>query len=685
MKKISLLITYIFLILTANSQTDTSLINSNNKVKIDGKDYYIHRVEKKQTLYSISKLYNVSTKTIIENNLNVKESIAIGQFLKIPVIKNPIIKNDNYLFHIIKKGETIYTLSKIYNVKIKDLYEYNPNSKEYISVGDTIKITKIINNSTSEHDIAKNDEYVNHKVEKKQTLYAISKLYDVKIKKIKKANPELYERELQEGEVIKIPKKRNNKAPKTDKDNNNFKFHKVEKKQTLYAISILYDVKIRQIKKANPELKNNSIIEGQIIKIPVKNADILKENVVITDTISKPVELPYIDTIIHPCNDYHYTNQVFNIALMLPFYTNINDTLGLCDSLIHKKTNKIYSKSKIFLEFYQGILLSIEKLKEQNVSVNLYVYDTQNDTMQVKSIIQKKELEKMDLIIGPVYSSNLQIVSKFAKENQINIVSPLSLKNSFLINNPYAFQVSPPLYTQIEYTSEYLNSFKSKNFLVIHDGKNPNTNLLSEFKTEFFKTISKTDHQDYNYTEIYYYQKEDSLVEANLSSTSKNIIIIPSESRAFVSDIIAKLNAFSKNYDITLFGRPHWVRFDNIQPENFHNLQTQIFTNSYIDYKKENVKNFVKNFRTTFQTEPTKFSFQAFDISYYFINALKQYGKDFKYCLQSFDIPLLETKFHFEKKNNKSGYENKALYIVTYNKDYDVVITSSLPKKPEQK
>ena len=686
MKKIIFIFISLFIILhssTLYGQKKTAL-NKNNKVKIDGKDYYIHKVEKTQTLYSISKLYNVPIKTIIENNLNVKESISIGQFLKIPIVKNFTDNDQNnkkdYLYHIIKKGETVYTLSKIYNVNIEDIYINNPNSKDYISVGDTIKIPKIVNNSTNKHEINVNNGYLNHKVEKKQTLYAISKLYDVKIKQIKKINPELNKRELQEGEVIKIPKKISKKDPEIVNEKNNFKLHKVERKQTLYAISKLYGVKVRQIKKVNPELKNNSIKEGQIIKIPDFTTYKKEETLVKIDTIAKPVELPYIDTIIHPCNDFNYTNQVFNVALMLPFYTNINDTLGLSDSLNIGKRNKIYSKSKIFIEFYQGVLLSIEKLKEQNVSINLYVYDTQNDTTQVKNIIQKNELKTMDLIIGPVYSSNLQIVSKFAKKNKINIVSPLSLKNSFLIDNPYAFQVSPTLYTQIEYTSEYLNNFPSKNFLVIHDGNNPNTNLLSNFKTKFFETISKSDHKDYNYTEIYYYYKEDSLVEANLSSSSKNIIIIPSESRAFISDIIAKLNAFSNNYDITLFGRPHWIRFDNIQPENFHNLQTQIFTNSYIDYKKENVKNFVKTFRTTFKTEPTKFSFQAFDISYYFINALKQYGKNFQYCLKTFDIPLLETKFCFEKKGVNSGYENKALYIVTYNKNYDVVITSSLPK-----
>lgn len=685
MEKNKFIIIYLLLLFSVfslNAQTDNALNRSNNKVNIDGKEFYIHAVEKGQTLYSISKLYNVSIDTIIYNNLNVKAGIQVGQFLKIPIInkKNKITeKNDKFIYHIIKKGQTIFSLSKQYNVEIESIYQYNPKSRNYIGIGDTIKIPQEFKNI--KHKVNENDKnFTYHKVEKKQTLYSISKLYDIKIKQIKKANPELYKRELQEGEVIKIPKKNKNKKFEIKNDNKKYLYHKVEKKQTLYAISKLYDIKVRQIKKANPELKNNSIKEGQIIKIPVKKDFELEATNFNVDTITKPTDLELTDTISHPCNIFHYTNQVFNVALMLPFYTNINDTLGLSDTLVQQRNNEIYSKSNIFIEFYQGVLLAVEKLKEQNVSLNLYVYDTQNDTSQVKNILQNNDLKKMDLIIGPVYSSNLQIVSRFAKKNKINIVSPLSLKDTFLINNPYAFQVSPTLSAQIKYISEYLNSLSAKNFIVIHDGNNANTDYLSNFKTKLFDTISKSNTKDYNYTEIYYYNNEDSLIQANLSPTSKNIIIIPSESRAFVSDIVAKLNAFSKNYDITLFGRPHWVRFDNIQPENFHNLQTQLFTNSYIDYSKENVKNFVKKFRTAFKTEPTKFSFQAFDISYYFINALKNYGNDFQYCLKSFDVPLLETKFNFVRKNEKSGFENTALYIIKYDKNYNVVITATLPK-----
>ncbi len=698
MQKNKFILIYLFLLLSVlsiNAQTDTVLIKSNNKVIIDGKKYYIHTVRKGQTLYSISKLYNVSIETIINNNLNVKEDIKIGQFLKIPILKTQnkitevINKKDRFFYHLIEKGQTIYSLSKKYNVPIAEIYKYNPKSQNYIEIGDTIKIPQEIENK--EPEIKKdNITYIYHKVEKKQTLYAISKLYDIKIKQIKKDNPELFERELQEREVIKIPQKIKNKEPEIKKDNITYIYHKVEKEQTLYAISKLYDIKVRQIKKANPELKNNSIQEGEIIKIPVKKSIELQASDINADTITKPIDLSFIDTVKHPCNNFYYTNQVFNVALMLPFYANVNDTLGLGEFgdsvVVQKNSNKIYSKSKIFIEFYQGALLSIEKLKEQNISINMYVYDTQNDTLQVKNIIsQNNDLKKMDLIIGPVYSSNLQIVAKFAKENQINIVSPLSLIDTFLINNPYAFQVSPPLSAQIKYTSEYLNSLTAKNFIIIHDGNNENSNLISEFKANLFKTISNSNTENYNYTEIYYYHNEDSLIQANLSPTLKNIIIIPSENRAFVSDIVAKLNAFSKNYDITLFGRPHWVRFDNIQPENFHNLQTQIFANSYIDYSKNDVKKFVKKFRTTFKTEPTKFSFQAFDISYYFINALKNYGKDFQYCLQSFDIQLLQTKFNFERKNRYSGFENTALYIITYDKNYNVVISSTLPNNQDIK
>ena len=76
--------------------------------------------------------------------------------------------------------------------------------------------------------------------------------------------------------------------------------------------------------------------------------------------------------------------------------------------------------------------MAINDLRELGISIDLFVYDTQRDSVTVDAIFRKHEMKKMDLIIGPVYSENFDIAANFANEHRINIVSPLSRKKELL-------------------------------------------------------------------------------------------------------------------------------------------------------------------------------------------------------------------------------------------------------------
>ena len=108
-----------------------------------------------------------------------------------------------------------------------------------------------------------------------------------------------------------------------------------------------------------------------------------------------------------------------------------------------KKGKVIYPKSRIFIEFYQGVLLAVEDLSKHNINLELIVYDTENDSVKTKSLVEKEEFSTLDMIIGPIYNENLKIVANKAKEYKINMVSPLSNHDDFLKENLYAYQVNP--------------------------------------------------------------------------------------------------------------------------------------------------------------------------------------------------------------------------------------------------
>ncbi|MEY3598672.1 MAG: D-gamma-glutamyl-meso-diaminopimelic acid endopeptidase CwlS precursor [Bacteroidota bacterium] len=124
--------------------------------KIDGVEYYMHKVEQGQTLYSISKLYNVGVKEIQKSNQLGTEGIQLGQILKVrkggsgmPHPTEQLVvpeQNNAYLnvpqgYHLVRPGETAYSIAMKYKISLEQLYAWNPGSEDGIGIDDQLKIS----------------------------------------------------------------------------------------------------------------------------------------------------------------------------------------------------------------------------------------------------------------------------------------------------------------------------------------------------------------------------------------------------------------------------------------------------------------------------------------------------------------------------------------------------------------
>jgi len=448
-------------------------------------------------------------------------------------------------------------------------------------------------------------------------------------------------------------------------------------------------------------LKKRVLQEGELIKIAKnKTSDLIFAKKISADTIKHEPERDvysfWKDSLILPSCPAQPIDTItkYKIAFFLPFYLNINDTLGKYKDVMVKengvyiletvlRTGRIkdivYPKSKIFIDFYQGALMALLDLKKMGISFDIYVFDTQNDSSHVAQLLKTNDLSGFDLFIGPIYGNNLQIIGDYAWEHQINIVSPLSLKKEFIEHNPYAFQVSPPFEVQMHHASDFLNEFDVKNYIVIHDGNNLDQEYISQFKQQLFAQMNQDNFNQIKYNEVFYYDARDSILKEVFTPGMKNIVIVPSSNQAFVTDVMGKLNGYSYEYDITIFGQPRWLRFENIELDNFHNTNTHIFSNSFIDYNKPNIINFVKNYRLQYKGEPNKYAFQGYDITKYFCLALNKYGKDFRKCIHMHHIDLLQTNFKFVPYTDQGGFQNTAIYILEYSKDYKLRKVAQFP------
>jgi LysM repeat protein len=675
---------------------------SNYKVSLGGKPYYIHIVRSGESLYAISKAYEVPLDTIRKDNLHLGDTLKLNQYIKIRIQNIEAPKTVQYIYHTVEKGDTPYNLAIKYNITIDQLYLDNPSAKLSIRLGDTLKIPVQSTNNSSKNivsteplKIAKDTSFVIHKAEKKQTLPEIAQLYRTTPDAIIAENSVLKEKPLQVGQTIKV------KVPANFQENNqNYFYHQVKKSETIYGIEHLYDIKEKNLYKLNPSLEDRMLQVGELIKIP-KNAqtDSLYTNsqAQIENELKRDQFATFKDSlIIAPCKNPGVDKKtVYKIALFLPLYLNVNDTIGKYLEIITKDAqgnetisivpksgkieDKVYPRSKIFIEFYQGALLALYDLKKMGINLDVRVIDTRNDSAYMVELMNKEKLDDYNLFIGPVFTEILNIVGDYAWEHHINIVSPLSVRSDFIEHNPYAFQVTPPFDVQMQYTADFLNEQDTKNFIVIHDGNNEDQEYITVFKKQLFAQMNKDNLGQLKYNEVYYYDAQDSILKDVFTPGIKNIVVVPSDNQAFVTDVMGKLNGYSYEYDITVIGQPKWLRFDNIETEHFYNTNTHILSNSYIDYQIPSVTDFVGKYRAYFKGEPDKYAFQGYDITKFFCIALNTYGKDFRKCQHSLNVDLLQTKMHFVPISNQGGYQNTAIYLLEFTKDYRLIKSESYP------
>ncbi|HPW67169.1 MAG TPA: LysM domain-containing protein, partial [Salinivirgaceae bacterium] len=134
-------IVIIFLLSVAYCYAQEQPTGRQNRVVISGKSYIIHIVKRGETLYNISKIYDIPYDSLTAANpLVLPTSLEIGYALKIPCFeadKKTVTETKDSIppYHIVQKGENIYRISLKYNIKPNDIYKLNPGSEVSISVG----------------------------------------------------------------------------------------------------------------------------------------------------------------------------------------------------------------------------------------------------------------------------------------------------------------------------------------------------------------------------------------------------------------------------------------------------------------------------------------------------------------------------------------------------------------------
>ena len=521
---------------------------------------------------------------------------------------------------------------------------------------------KAQNNSAPEIKISSKIEkiegvkYYIHTVETGQTLYSISKAYGVNAKDLIFENPELADG-INPGQRIKILYKEAKKQANSQSQVSNtsqFIYHTVEKQQTLYAISKLYGITVDELNKANPELSEGLKI-GQQLKIPQTTSKVDAA----LESKAAESDKPFISEIKKAVNQTQ--NKVLCVSLLLPFNTDEIDSVKFAKNT----RTAIPSKSYAAIEFYEGILLAIDSLKQLGLNLKLQVYDAPNDSAKIAEVLKHSSLKNSDLIIGPFHNVPAAMVAAYCKKNQILNCIPFAQQNKLLLGNSYAIKVSASSGTQVETIAEYIGKrYKKENIVLLHNGL-----LKEKSSVEVFKEKAKPLLGKDSLVEVIFKTSGAKGLQAKLSTTGNNIIFIPSNDQAFVTSLVNSLRIIKKDYQLTLFGMESWISFDNLDINTIQDLQLNIPSSGYVNFSSPSCLTMMKKYRSKFKTDPSKYAFQGYDCGLYFLQELMKAPKSFSEHLIAHPYTGLQNNFKLVETAVESGLENRAVFILQY-KDF---------------
>ena len=693
---------------------------SQKQVEILGVKYILHTVAKNETVFNLCQKYKVSQKDIMQANPGLSAILKSGTTVKIPVAEfapeskkqEPVTKaqsvaEEEYYYHKVAARQTLVTIAKQYGITANDLIRNNPELTKGITPGQVLKIPVSITNAEAQKaselsaDQAKNmdiSEYSVHPVVSGETLYSLEQRYGISHDDMLKFNPTL-QNGLKTGMKLKIPVKKTLIFEVKEDALHNAEIayakYRVEQGETLFSLASRFGVEVEDIKKANPSLLSRSLESGETILIPGKTIPIISNEYNTEIKHDQKIELvnsPEVN--VSDCSSEQVAKkQKYRAALLLPLYLSGNENpepasinkallmskISITRQLVVNPTDtavvfagvNIDQRAVGFLEFYEGALIALDSLQRMGMNVELNVFDVSNQKI-INALVQMDEFRDLNLIIGPVYPELQETVASFAAKNRIPMISPLASTGNFEQNNSWYFKVNPSREYQIEQTALYAaEDLRNKNFILLQlsgNSTSADAQLAQLCKEKLAVNARKNLFHEYNLP-----QQGINALKPLLADSAENIFIIPTDNEAQVSVAVTNLTALAEHYNIVLLGTQMLPKLKSIQTENYHRTRLRYLSPYLVDYNRPQVRRFVGRYREMYSAEPTQFSFQGFDVTYYFLSALYSYGKDFRHCLPDHNMELTQMNFNFEKSSPLGGYTNHSLFVTSYEHNFDVL------------
>lgn len=416
----------------------------------------------------------------------------------------------------------------------------------------------------------------------------------------------------------------------------------VKKKDTIFGIANKYNLTLPELMDANPEMKKEGYMlqKGATLFIPFGKdtakggtQTVANGNATKTSAVSSGTRVKHPNTV--------------NVGVMLPLHDVDGD-------------------GKRMVEYYRGILMACEKLKQQGISTNVHAWNVPIDA-DIRSTLVQDGASSCDLIFGPLYSKQVAPLAGFCKTYGIKMVIPFSITGDEVDRNKEFFQVyQAPESLNDASIKAFLNRFKNVHPIFIDC--NDTTSRKGIFTFGLRKELEK---RKITYSVTNVNSSLEYFAKAFVPS-KQNVVILNTGCSPQLTQVLNKLDEFSAKYPgavISLFGYTEWLMYAKYNLDRFYKYDTYIPSTFYYNANSARVIDLERRYNMWFhqpmQVAMPRFALTGYDHAMFFIQGVNKAGKDFTGAASQVNYQPVQTPLHFVK-TSKGGYRNQILQLIHY-------------------
>lgn len=549
-------------------------------------------------------------------------------------------KPENFISHKVKKRETIFGITRSYNITEKQLIEYNPLLEKVGLRKRMLLRIPVYNQQIKEVVVPEltiedksTQKYI---VKSKETKWRIAYNFKITISELEALNPKIKEG-LKAGQQILVPVATS--LTVSQSWNSNYNYYRVRPMDGYYRIEKKIGVTQLVLDSLNPQLSELGLQAGMVLRVPGEakgefriDNDLLVEKLSLLDSI----------------NEF----KAVNLSVLLPFKANEIEYDSIEDTQRLLQNRNLHT---ISAEFYSGVLLAADTLSKIGIQVKLNIFDTENSVSRLNQIINTNDLSESDAIIGPLIPSNYDFLSSKSKLMKTPKIAPLSTNSVSMRNAVFQSVTSKDFLRKrmIDYLDRTLN--REDNIVLVVDSINRpvERQLLKLFPKS---TILRPEKNNYLMPE---------LIDSLLVDSLPNRVILESQDFSLILSVSSQMSAQQSDLrEVQLFTTYRGNAYENmsLSRKQLGDLNFT-YTAGSLPQRLGTYNDFQNRYINAFGKPPSRTAIRAYDLMMDLVLRFAYTG-DLEKIDTVGEMDYEENRFLYQKQ--KSSFINIGYFLLQH-------------------